>query len=546
MTPPHRFSLSLTVLISACVLVFIARAVSYSKQDFLLGYDSANYAAVADNIVKGRGFSVDFVLNYFVKYPSISHPEDRRVSISSLFIAGIFLVLGKGAFAAKLLNIFLGTVSIPLSTYLLASSLSSPRSVALLAGLSTIFIHNLSEQTYTALADLLFAQFFLAFVVSLLKSSTRPGWNYAAGLWAGLAVLTKTQGMILLPIWLIYPIAAGGGIRSIGHRHFLGSLGLCLCVMLPLLARNFLLFGDPLFTTIKYNAAYDELFDTQTLAWEERVLKVYWDAPPPDYSGQIFAGRFSENLGKVFRQLRQAAHLIGNWFLLIPLFYFFMPAARKQRALVAGLIVYTLIISVFFAFHQRYEIPLIPVLVALAWGLLYDLIDSVSQAALLRTAALKPFTSPVWIGIFLAVFFLFAYRHDLTGFREELSLRPHPFQESLIDIAKWARDNLPRSAVVMTHDPPLFNFYSGLKCIQIPYDSQEAVRKVARHYGVTHAVPWTVERDEYIQLAGRLQRANLNILLLNPDIPYASIHRIAQGGTLRYANSRLRLYAVRM
>ncbi len=541
-----RSRVPLITLVSVCAVVFVLRTVSYSRQDFLLGYDSANYADVADNITKGHGFSVDFVLSYFVKYPEISHPEDRRLSINSLFIAVVFLLLGKGAFTAKLLNIFLGSISIPLCTYFLARSLSSFRSVALLAALSTIVIHNLVEQTYTALADLLLAQFFLLFFIFLIKSSTHPKWHYAAGLCAGLAFLTKTQGLILLPLWLIYGIAAGSPVRFFRSRHFFSGVALCVLVMLPFLVRNFLLFRDPFFTTIRYNAPYDELFDTQTQLWQEKTLKVYWGASPPDYSSQFLAVGVRQRLEKLLAQFRQAAHLIGKFFILFPAIYLLMPGAQKQRALLIVIFAYTFVISLIFAFHQRYEIPLIPPLIVLAWGVLADLAHISSRTALFERLSVKPHLLSISIGVSLILVFVLVHRSDFASFESALNARPHPYQESLIDIAKWARHNLPASAVVMTHDPPLFNFYSGLRCVQIPYDEVEALESVMRHYGVTHAVPWTVDRDQYVELAKGPQARNPNMLLLNPGIPYASLQRITKDSPWLYRNNRLRLYSARM
>jgi hypothetical protein len=75
----QKWHFSLILLIIRCFVALILRT---------LGYDSANYAAVADNLAEGRGFTVDFVLNFYKQYLAISHAEDRRLSINSLFISG--------------------------------------------------------------------------------------------------------------------------------------------------------------------------------------------------------------------------------------------------------------------------------------------------------------------------------------------------------------------------------------------------------------------------------------------------------------------------
>lgn len=265
--------IAIAILIVFCLSVFILRLKLFSKQDFLLGYDSANYAAVADNITKGRGFYVDFVLNFYKKYPEVSHPEDRRLSINSLLIALVFLFTGKTILSAKLLNIFLGSLSLPLTTYFLARSLQLPKVVGLFAGFSVVVVHNLSEQTHTALADLLIAQFFLLFCIALIKSGVNPRWHYAAGIFVGLSYLSKTQGIFLLPIWFFHFLVIEKNNAIFKKKYFIVGFVICVLIMTPFLSRNYYLFKDPFYTSIKYNAPFDELWDTKPLAFLERSLK---------------------------------------------------------------------------------------------------------------------------------------------------------------------------------------------------------------------------------------------------------------------------------
>jgi hypothetical protein len=538
-----RNYLTVAILIVFCLGVFLLRLKFFSKQDVLLGYDSANYAAVADNITKGRGFLVDFVLIFYKKYPEISHPEDRRLSINSLIIAIIFLFTGKTALSAKLLNIFLGSLSIPLTTYSLARSLQLPKVIGLFAGLSVVVVRNLSAQTDTALADLLFAQFFLLFCITLIKSEVHPRWHYAAGIFVGLSFLSKTQGIFLLPIWFFHFLFIEK-YTFFKAKYFIWGFVLCVLFMMPFLSRNYYLFKDPFYTSIKYNAAFDELYDTKPLAFVERSLKVYWDDKPPDYLTEISHKGLLNNFKKVAQQIINALRMIGNPFLILSIGSLFWLNRRKAGGLLGVIAIYVLAISVFFAFHNRYEIPTIPLLLVLSWGTVYYIIAAISKCNYFQgyNTSLKMLI----ICVLGSMVFCAVHRNDLKLFVKGLDRPPLQFQESLIDLAKWAKINLPPSAVVMTHDPALFNFYSGLKAVEIPFDSVEAMEKVISHYRISHAIPWTVDNERYLELSKSGLGGNINILELNPSIPYGNLKKLVKQkeATHLYGNRNLAIYTL--
>jgi len=539
-----RNHLAIVFLIVFCLFVFLLRLKFFSKHDFLLGYDSANYAAVADNITKGRGFFVDFVLNFYKKYPEVSHPEDRRLSINSLLIAFVFLFTGKTIFSAKLLNIFLGSLSLPLTTYFLARSLQVPRVVGLFAGFSVVVIHNLSEQTNTALADLLFAQFFLLFCISLIKSGVNPRWNYATGFFIGLSFLSKTQGIFLLPIWFFHLLFIEKNYTLLKKKYFISSFVICILLMMPFFSRNYYLFKDPFYSTIKYNAGFDELFDTKPLAFLEKYLKVYWDDKPPDYLTEIRNKGLFNNFKKVIRQIINAVHMIGYPFLILSIASLLWLNRKKAGGLLWVVVIYVLVISVFFAFHQRYEIPTIPLLLVLSWGAVYYIIGSIFKYNYFQSYNIS--RKILIVCVLCSVVFCIVHKNDLKLFVKGLNRPPLEFGESLKDLAMWAKINLPPSAVVMTHDPALFNFYSGLKAVEIPFDSVEVLEKVISHYRVSYAIPWTVDSERYLKLSKSGVGGNINILELNPSIPYGNLQILVKQkeATPLYGNRNLTIYTL--
>jgi len=541
-----RNHLAILILIVFCLSLFLLRLKFFSKQDFLLGYDSANYAAVADNITKGRGFCVDFVLNFYKKYPEVSHPEDRRLSINSVLIALIFLFTGKTILSAKLLNIFLGSLSLPLTTYSLARSFQVPKVAGLFAGLSVIVVHNLSEQTHTALADLLFAQFFLLFSISLIKSRVNPRWHYATGIFVGLSFLSKTQGIFLLPIWFFHCLFIEKNYALFKTKYFITGFVICMLLMMPFLSRNYYLFKDPFYSTIKYNAGFDELFDTKPLVFLERYLKVYWDDKQPDYLTEIRNKGLFNNLKKVAQQIFNAVRMIGYPLLILSVASLFFLNRKKAGGLLCVIAIYVLAISVFFAFHQRYEIPTIPLLLVLSWSVVYYIIIKIFNYKYFQ--GYDASRKMLIICVLFSVVFCAVHKNDLKLFVKGMDRPPLEFGESLKDLARWARANLPPSAVVMTHDPALFNFYSGLKAVEIPYDSVEAMKKVVSHYRISHAIPWTVDKERYLNLSRSGLGSNINILELDPSIPYGNLQKLVKQREAAplYGNRNLTIYAFEM
>lgn len=541
--PGHSALLLLGVI---CAVVLILNIYHLSRRDFLLGYDSANYADVAENLTRGRGFTIDFMLHFFRRYPAVSHPEDRRLSIHSAVIALFFLLFGKSAFAAKLPNILMGSLVLPLTTYVLARSLRIGKRAAFFAAVSVIFAGGVLSQTHTAMADLLFTWFFLLYVYSLYRGLDDSRWLYGAGIFTGLCYLAKTQGLILFPMTLVYYISVKGMVSALKNRHLLLSMLAAAIVMSPFLMRNYRLYNDPFYTTIRYNAGYDEYFESSPLTWWERTFKVYWDAGPPDYRREMLGRRPAELAVKVARQLRYAGRRLGKilWLSLLSVVVFHR--RKKVRNLWFLVLTYLLVISLFFAFHGRYEIPLVPVLLILMWGGIAAVVEKaagrISAGGVTRRGLFSLEKKAAFA--LTAVFLLLAFP-DIRNFTANLHAGPHRFQGDLIEVARWSSENLDKSSVVMTHDPALFNFYSGMRAVQIPYDEEKQIAAVIDHYGVTHVVPWTLGESAYRRVLKETgYRGNINILLLDPSTKYSNLSAAAgdRGAKKLYGNGDLAVF----
>jgi len=89
------------LILSGFVVFIIKCSITYPIQ-YVGHADASGYAEMADSLIHGRGFEVDYISFYFIKYPGIVRPEDHWPPLYSIAIAPFYLIFGKTAFAAKL------------------------------------------------------------------------------------------------------------------------------------------------------------------------------------------------------------------------------------------------------------------------------------------------------------------------------------------------------------------------------------------------------------------------------------------------------------
>ena len=79
-----------------------------------------------------------------------------------------------------------------------------------------------------------------------------------------------------------------------------------------------------------------------------------------------------------------------------------------------------------------------------------------------------------------------------------------------IEMAGWAKQQLPAPSFIMAHYPYLVRFYSDRPVVQIPFDDADALDRVWRHYGVDAvAVPTTSPQVQWARALPRRQLLEL-------------------------------------
>lgn len=148
----------------------------------------------------------------------------------------------------RLLSVALGAGTVAL-IYLMGSRGAGPESVAAPAAALAAFV---PQFTFIAgslnndnLANLLSAAALACLAAAVVRPERLGPWGLA-GLFAGLGLLAKFTGLVMLPCGLIALMLARGSSGPRLQTKALAFLAPALAVPLPLLARNLLVLGDPL------------------------------------------------------------------------------------------------------------------------------------------------------------------------------------------------------------------------------------------------------------------------------------------------------------
>jgi tetratricopeptide (TPR) repeat protein len=232
--------------------------------------DEVEYIAVARDLLAGRGWV------FYESYRWL------RAPLYPLFLAGSLWLAGGDLHLAALPNIALSVLNVYLS-YRLALALVGGRAAPLAALISAALL-TLATFGSLYMAETLFTGMFLAGLLCALRASESrrvrviAAWSLAAGLFFGLATLTRSITLLFLPLlalWLLFgrtpaPLQGDAGERaesepssplhlwSLVTRRWVAPallLGAAALVIAPWSIRNTLAYGEPILveTGLSYN-----------------------------------------------------------------------------------------------------------------------------------------------------------------------------------------------------------------------------------------------------------------------------------------------------
>lgn len=490
-------------------------------------WDPIEYYSLGVNLHAGQGFTLDYIWSFANHPAAVTHPLDHWLPLPGVLAAGAFAAFGVSVRAALLPFVLLGAIQ-SLLVYAFAGRIGTSRAVQVFAALATawtpwLFLSSLHTDTTTPFGVLAFGS--LAAVY--LAATDNGRWLWLAGVLIGLAMLTRNDGVMLIPAGAVGGLWIGWRRSSCRVRwmHLIGAgLGVFL-VLLPWLIHNRSELG-----TFWPGSTAQSLFVTEHedfYAYSKEIsLHTYLDQGVPHIAGKI-----------VFE-------LAASVKLMLTMVESIFPVA------VLGGLLDTLLRWLRRARSGTVEVPdLLPFVptfcfIVLTWGAYGVLMPYLSQAGSFKKAylAMVPFLLIIgaqtaeryvkprhayWglIGVTLALLLVNAV--ELTRADFKLNNTQQAMYEDVKGILDQIQAAESREVIVMTRDPWSVNLVTGYRAVMVPNESLDVILEAADRYGVTHilapvprAAITAVDRGEVtnprLELVAELPEHRLHIYRIRP------------------------------
>jgi 4-amino-4-deoxy-L-arabinose transferase-like glycosyltransferase len=278
-------------------------------------------------------------------YTFFGEPYAKHLPLHA-FLSYPFVWLFGYGLGMKLSSLVAGWGVLVATYLLLAKTLS--RQVALLSVVLLTAHHGFVLMTHFGSADLLFAALFLFAVVAYVQSSAQKRWYLLAFVLAGLASLTRYNGVPLFALFLGHAFLYRR--NDLKSAPYIGGLGLGLGLIGSWFARNFLVFGDPLYT--EYTAELSK----ESLGFIGQIV-----------SNAVFYIQPTRNLLPI---------------LLLCALYGLWKYGRTQKFLVAAILTAWLLTSFWWVQGMRFAFPGYPILMGFAVMGLLDVCRNIRRPVL--------------------------------------------------------------------------------------------------------------------------------------------------------------------
>src|SRR3989344_7750351 len=439
-----KFDFFLIVLFIISIAAFLIQAYFVSKVKYIGTDDMGHFSEAAENVLKGKGFSLDYINQYFFKFDSISHPEEFGFPGVSLILIPFILLFGKTAFAVKLHSLIIGVILFPILTYFLGKEFFNER-IGYLAGISMIFYPTIFSINFGGWRDTMFAFFVVAGIYFFYRGLKTDSTKYFVlmGAFLGFSYLIRQATIAVFPAIILayylvnkkfsgetkgfrrnfqfrYPqtksVVATHELISSRSKKFIYGLLFGAVIVSPWLIRNYLIFGDPFFTANIYVGWMVSYLGH----YEEGFFSIWWYVTKPSPSYLIsqtsqypfylfYIRRFFTNLfpqfadfivlnvlafvGIALASRQQITKRISRWAIFLISFSIFAFLFYKF-AQVNSLVPQTTLLNTFFYMG----LPSIPYIGILLTSFLFFRKDSKENTVfVLLWAAFALFSAVVWI-----------------------------------------------------------------------------------------------------------------------------------------------------
>lgn len=470
-----------------------------------VGYnDPAAYGDVANHLLAGSGFQVNFIDAFHELSTGLPRPTDHWFSLYSLIVAAISLPFGLSAFTVKLPSL-IAFCCFPVLLYVLGSQTFS-RWTGFFAALVILLHPTYLHLSLLGYPDHLFNCLALIVVLLVVRAEDKPHFLSVAAFFSGLLVLTKSLALVFLCSIALALVSRGHWRGCLRPKAVLWAVLVFLLTVSPLVVRNLLTFQDPslgyyryLMVTLGYgdNAYHDH-------------YQVFREGPPTlerliTVSG---AGGIATRVGSTFLDVFRGNHyfsyqpglprLMHAWLLFILSAAGLLMLRRHFVTRVTFFLTVMLIAfsSLLFAYQYRYFLLPIALLfltmfefVAVVWtGIVRRYLAGRIKGASERTGigAISLSASRHAPGALCLLLVLVLYSLPRVGALFETPRRyPRAEEQFMMQVMNMVIVNTDRDERLMSALPACIAFHTGRPSIMVPYGSMADVFDIAHRYEVT-------------------------------------------------------------
>jgi len=442
-----------------------------------------------------------------------------------------FFVFGENLVVAQSISAFIGALVV-IPSYLLAQELFKDKIHARELGLVTAMLVSLTLMPFSVEIrnDLLFLLFFIFFCFYIVKSISETKYLKIAGFFNGLAFLARDQGILIIPVLIVYFFVNELHHKSYNqnvisrakqsvNRELLLAIITFFLVIMPKLFWKWYFFGDPFYIRNSnfWLDNYEDKYNTAGFISQSK-FQPSMSNYIKTHTVQQMAERWLLGAYRIIEKLQGQLLLPVLGLALIGLLLF-----RKRRAWILHLniSIWFVVLSWLFGIRPttRWIIPLFPLLLIPATATVMEL--AVRVVELIKTKLMttqKKFPQMLWlkrlpfdmiqnckrtmrfirvnlsskrfisflIACFVIIFIpLFAFR---TGQIYEQSVPSQEYQ-ALLEMVDWVTINTAEDSLFMTRDGnDLIFYYAHRESVITPNGNLSFILKVIHDLNVDYLI----------------------------------------------------------
>jgi 4-amino-4-deoxy-L-arabinose transferase-like glycosyltransferase len=438
--------------------------------------DYAFYYTLAQNIVSGRGFVIDYIWQYLTIPATITHNAvEFWMPLSSVIMAGAMAIAGKSLFVALLPGIICG-LSIPILIFFWSRRFSESRFVQYGSAGLALFLPTMVAFSLLTDSTIYYVLFITAAFLAISKAQQKPGYFLASAACIGLAHLTRQDSILLLPV-LIIMIFISSVRFSRKLRLLILSLIVYAAIFSPVWISNLRHYGVPLSpgpSKAMYITSHEDLYSYgKDLTWRS-------------YSAWGIKNILSSKAKATIDNFKTLYDSAGGPILILALAglfgLFYDGLWRNRWRLYLPPFLYSVIILLFYSIvvpfnaeggaFSRSVLSICPFLVIIA----VDLIDRQFSSRKLATTV-----------VMLIGFYSFGYSTFLSS-KMVNSNNQLGLQLSELKVILGRQAPHDKEIIVMTRNPWELYYSTGYRAIQIPNNDIDTICLVAQRYQANYLI----------------------------------------------------------